>query len=209
MEPLGPTFRHRTHVSILTPHHLGLTSCLCPSVQSMSGVPPPALRLSLPHSLPVLHPLPSLPLLGFPMICTKESCVGPAEGKSKDVLCSQSGASEWCAFWIAEPEWRNNQRQLASCQSTISQNKERLSLPTVQIPASLGHRKPASVWLRRGVFCGHPAAQSTTEYNTYRSFTGWNGRGLGVEQTFTRSFISTREKANSLSISTPSVARVI
>lgn len=100
MEPLGPTFQRRTHVSILTPHHHGLTSCLCPSVQSMSWVPPPALRLSLPHSLPVLHPLPSLPLLGFPMICTKESCVGPAEGKSKDVLCSQSGASEWCAFGL-------------------------------------------------------------------------------------------------------------
>jgi hypothetical protein len=53
----------------------------------------------------------------------------------------------------------------------------------------------------------HPAAQSTADYNTYRSFNGWEGRGLSVDHTPDPLSYSTREKTDYL-FWPPSAARV-
>lgn len=95
--------QHQTCVSVFNTSSPWAPVVSVTSVHSMPWVPPPALCLSLPRFLcsPELvvpahaaPSVPSMPQLGFPEIsCTKESCVGPAEGKSKDVLCSQSGST--------------------------------------------------------------------------------------------------------------------
>lgn len=98
-------------VSLLSPHTHGITSCLCPQHVVCASTPP---CLSCPRAVVPACTTSSGPSLqlGFLMIFfTKESSVGPAERKSKDVLCAQSGslvcwfkrgrgrhlrASEWC-----------------------------------------------------------------------------------------------------------------
>lgn len=145
------------------------------SVHSMLYVPPhplselPLLLASPRAVVPVwtASSRPSLLQLGFLMIfCTKESCVEPAERKSKDVLYSQSGslvcwfkkgrgwhlrASEWCSLglqnWhgeLAKDSWH---RASIYNQGPISLNKECPSfLPSWDANSSIP-------WSQKACFC--------------------------------------------------------
>lgn len=149
-------------------HLLSLSTACCMCLHTpLSELP---LLLASPRAVvPVwtASSRPSLLQLGFLMIfCTKESCVEPAERKSKDVLCSQSGslvcwfkkgrgwhlrASEWCSLglqnWhgeLAKDSWH---RASIYNQGPISLNKECPSfLPSWDANSSIP-------WSQKACFC--------------------------------------------------------